>query len=199
MIIGLTGGIASGKSSAADELARLGARVIDADVIVHYLSSYDPAILASIRATFGDSVFTASGSLDRAAMSRIVFDDAQQRAKLEAILHPPVMAIIKANIAAARSANQDLIVVVPLLFEGGYESLFDEVWVVTVSPEIQIERLMARGGLSSERAISMIAAQQPLGDKELLADRVVDNNGGPAELFQALQNYWEALSGNHAP
>jgi dephospho-CoA kinase len=194
MIIGLTGGIASGKTAVADELARLGAKVIDADQIVRYLSSQDGAILAAIRATFGDSVFDEQGTLNRPALAEIVFADSEKRRELEQILHPPVMAQIEENIAAARMANQHLIAVVPLLYEGGYQGLFDEVWVVTVKPETQIERLMARSGLSRERAMQMIEAQMPLSDKELQADRILDNNGSLTELHQAVANLWEELN-----
>ena len=193
MIVGLTGGVASGKSTVADELMRRGARVIDADTIVHYLSNYDPTILAAIRAAFGAEVFTPHGALNRSKLGKVVFADATRRRNLEQILHPPVMATIKANIMAARQANQHLVVVVPLLYEGGHQGLFDEVWVVTVRPEVQIERLQARSGLSRKGAAEMIGAQMRLSDKELRADRILDNNGSLPELHRAVAGLWEEL------
>jgi len=193
VIIGLTGGMASGKTVAADELARLGAKIVDADEIVHYLSNNDPTVLFAIRAAAGDDVFKPSGTLDRAALANKAFGDKALLKQLEQIFHPPVLAVIEANIVAARQANQHLVCVVPLLYEGGYQGLFDEVWVVTVRPEVQIERLAARAGLSHERAAEYSAAQMLLSDKELLADRVLDNNGSLPELHQAVRNLWEAL------
>jgi dephospho-CoA kinase len=194
MIIGLTGGVASGKTSVSDELAHRGAKVIDADAIVHYLSSNDPTVLFAVRAVAGDAVFKPSGVLDRAALAAQAFGDPALLKQLEQIFHPPVLAVIEANIVAARQANQHLICVVPLLYEGNYQALFDEVWVVTVRPEIQIERLTARAGLSRERAADMIAAQMLLSAKELLADRVLDNNGSLPELQRAVGNLWEDLN-----
>lgn len=194
MIVGLTGGIASGKTAVADHLARLGARVIDADEVVHYLSHYDPTMLLAIRQLAGNEVFMKSGALDRTALGERAFSDAGLRRGLERIFHPPVLATIEANIVAARLANQHLVCVVPLLYEGGYQALFDQVWVVTVTPEAQIERLMSRGGLSRERAGTMIAAQLPLADKELLADRVLDNNGSLSELTERVSQLWEEIT-----
>jgi dephospho-CoA kinase len=194
MIIGLTGGIASGKTAVSDELARLGAKVIDADAIVHYLSSNDPTVLFAVRAVAGDDVFKPSGVLDRVALANLAFEDRALLRRLEQIFHPPVLAVIEANITAARQANQHLVCVVPLLYEGNYQGLFDQVWVVTVRPEVQIERLAARAGLSRERAAEFISAQMVLSDKELLADRVLDNNGSLPELHRAVGKLWEELS-----
>jgi dephospho-CoA kinase len=194
VIIGLTGGVASGKTAVSDELARLGARVIDADQIVHYLSNNDPTVLFAIRAIAGDSVFKPSGVIDRAALAEAAFADSALLKQLEQIFHPPVLAVIEANIVAARQANQLLVCVVPLLYEGKYQGLFDQVWVVTVGRETQIERLAARAGLSRERAEAMISAQMLLSDKELLADRVLDNNGSLPELRQAVGILWEELN-----
>ena len=194
MIIGLTGGIASGKTTVADELAQLGARVIDADEIVHYLSSNDPTVLFAVRAIAGDAVFKPSGVLDRKALSARAFGDPGLLRQLEQIFHPPVLAVIEANIVAARQSNQHLVCVVPLLYEGNYQKLFDQVWVVTVSPETQIERLTARAGLCRESAERAISAQMLLSEKELLADRVLDNNGSLPELRQAVGILWEELN-----
>jgi dephospho-CoA kinase len=194
MIIGLTGGVASGKTAVSDELVRFGARVIDADEIVHYLSSNDPTVLFAIKAVAGDEVFKPSGTLDRATLATKAFGNPELLRQLEQIFHPPVMAAIEANIVAARQANKHLVCVVPLLYEGGYQALFDEVWVVTLDPETQIERLTARSGLSRERAEEIISAQMLLSDKVLLADRVLVNNGGLPELHRAVGNLWEELS-----
>jgi dephospho-CoA kinase len=198
VIIGITGGIATGKTAVSDELTRLGARVIDCDVIARFLGTYDPALLAEIRVAFGDSIFNAHGVLDRWALADIVFADEAKREQLEAILHPPVMAWVELNIIAARRANQTLVVVVPLLYEGGYAWLFDEVWVVTAELETQIERLGRRSGLERESALKMINAQLPTAEKELRADRILDNNKGLPELHQAVKKYWEETTGDHA-
>jgi dephospho-CoA kinase len=194
VIIGLTGGIASGKSVVSDELERRGARVIDADVIVHYLSNYDPTVLYAIRESAGDAVFMKHGALDRIKLAHRAFQAPELLRALEKIYHPPVLAVIEANIVAARLANQHLVCVVPLLYEGGYQTLFDQVWVVTVASETQIERLMARGGLSREMAGAMIASQLPLADKELLAGRVLDNNGSLPQLKERVSQLWEEIT-----
>ena len=198
MIIGLTGGIASGKSTVASELTRLGARIVDADEIVHYLSANDPTVLFAIRAVAGEGVFTEQGVLNRAALASRAFADQELLHKLEQIFHPPVLATIEANIVAARQANQNLVAVVPLLLEGGYQGLFDEVWVVSVTAELQLERLLARGGLNEQQAAAAIRSQMPLKQKELLADRILDNNGSLPELLGRVAEYWEDITDDHA-
>jgi dephospho-CoA kinase len=198
VIIGLTGGIATGKTAISDELTRLGARVIDCDVIARFLGTYDPALLAAIRTAFGDSVFNAHGVLDRWALADIVFAAEDKRLQLEAILHPPVLAWAELNIIAARRANQTLVVVVPLLYEGGHAWLFDAVWVVTAELEKRVERLRLRSGLSRDKALKMINAQLPGAEKELRADRVLDNNKSLPELHQVVREYWEEITGDHA-
>src|SRR6185436_6352782 len=107
-------------------------------------------VLAAIRSAFGDGVFLASGSLDRRALANLVFEDSMARRKIERILHPPIVGICAANITAARFEGQDLVVVVPLLYEGGYQRMFDLVWVVSSSQEAQLERIGRRDGLSRE-------------------------------------------------
>jgi dephospho-CoA kinase len=197
MIIGLTGGIATGKSVVSAQLEELGARVVDCDVIARFLGKYDPTLLAALRLAFGDSIFNSHGVLQRWALADIVFNDADKRLQLEGLLHPPVMAWAQANITAARLANQTLVVVVPLLFEGNFEELFDEVWVVTAELDRQIERLAQRSGLDRDRALKMIGAQMPASEKELRATRIIVNNGSFDQLRDSVRLLWEELGSRH--
>jgi len=185
-IVGLTGGVASGKSSVAELLARLGATVIDADAIVHELQAPGSPLLAEIAEAFGPGILATDGALDRGALAAIVFRHTQARSRLGEIVHPKVGAEMIRRVAAAREASADLIVLdIPLLFEGltrgggsaAARMSFDATILVYASEETQIQRQLARDGCDREDALRRIRAQLPLEEKRALADEVIDNSG----------------------
>ncbi len=201
LMIGLSGGIGSGKSSVSRLLAELGATLIDADAIVHELQVPGSPMLAEIAAAFGPSVIGPDGHLERAALGAIVFRDAAARARLAAIVHPRVGAEIARRVALARSAGAEVLVIdIPLLFEGrkaGTGSAarleFDATVVVWAPEEAQIERQMTRDGCTRELAIDRIRAQLPLHEKKALADFVIDNSGTREQTEQQVRALWETL------
>jgi dephospho-CoA kinase len=192
MILGITGGVATGKSTAAGVLARMGLHIIDCDEIARYLTQYDTATLQAIECFFGGDVFDPGGALDRRALARQVFDSPDKRSSLETLLHPRIAGIVSEGIRWARLTNRDAVVVIPLLFESGWQTQVDHTWVVTCLPEQQVARAASRGW-SSEHTARRMAAQMPLKQKEALADSVVDNTGSQEELAALVQRLWEGL------
>lgn len=184
-ILGLSGGIGSGKSTVTELLAELGATTIDADSIVHEQQSAGQPILTEIAAAFGDQVIAPDGCLDRDALGAIVFRDEKARARLGSIVHPPVIAEMLRRAKAAVEAGDALVVLdIPLLFEGrlngrgsGAQMHFDATVCVWVSRDIQIERTMKRDGCDRAEALRRIASQLPIDEKRELADHVIDNSG----------------------
>lgn len=180
-VVGLTGGLASGKSTAAREFAALGVPVVDTDAIAHELTGPDGAAMHAIRETFGSDMIDARGALDRARMRQRVFHDAVARACLEAILHPMIRAEVVRRLRMLDAPCA--IVVIPLLVEtGGYDDLLDAVIVVDCPEEIQIERAMARSGMTREDALAIIAAQATRARRLARADHVLDNRAPGADL-----------------
>lgn len=185
LVVALTGGIASGKSAAAECFRRLGVPIHDADLQARALVEPGSAALAEIAAAFGAGVITADGALDRAAMRERVFADATERKRLEAILHPRVNAAL---LAAAHACEADYcILAVPLLVEVRAAYAFvDRVLVVDVSPLVQRARLVERDRASDAAAQRMIAAQASRAERLTLATDVVDNDGTLAALTHAI-------------
>lgn len=180
-IVGLTGGIGSGKSAAADLFAELGAAVVDTDVIAHELTAPGGGAIAPLRAAFGDEIIDGRGALDRAAMRRMVFADAQAKARLEGILHPMIHAETDRRSAEARAPY--VVLVVPLLVEsGGYRSRVQRVAVVDCPEQTQVARVMSRSGLSAEEARAIMAAQVGREARLAVADDIIDNGGERAAL-----------------
>lgn len=179
MLIGLTGGIASGKSLVATVLAELGAKIIDADMIAKKLTSPGSTILFEIWEEFGDEVMTFEGTLNREELGNIVFASHEKKKKLESILHPYIITEIKRQVTEYKRADADAIIVVdlPLLYEVGMQSLFDYVWVVWLDEKTQLQRLMKRDGLNEDSALNRIRAQMKLDEKAGRADVVIDNTG----------------------
>ena len=182
--IGLTGGIASGKSSVGRLLEARGWPVLDADQYAHdALAPNTPASEAVVE-RFGAAVGCAS-DLDRKALGRIVFSDSDERRWLEALIHPVVRERFDQELDALRS-EPVVVLMIPLLFEVGLESLCSEVWVVDCDKEQQLERLRRRDGLSPGDAEVRLDAQWPLSRKRALADRVIDNRGSSEDLLDQL-------------
>ena len=185
--VGLTGGIGSGKSEVSRRLAALGAVVIDADVAAREVVAPGTPGLADIVATFGAGVLRPDGSLDRERLGAIVFSDQEMRAKLNAIVHPLVRewmgAAERAAIAAAAPA-EDLVIVhdVPLLAENRRPADFDLVVVVDVPPDVQLDRLVGRRGMTAAQARDRMAAQASREQRLAVADIVIDNSGSLDDL-----------------
>jgi len=190
-VIGLTGNIACGKSLVLRALAELGAETIDADQVAREVMSRGSPVLEDVVRAFGPEVMNPDGNLDRRALARIVFSDPEQLARLESIVHPSVVELIRQRVAESRSP----VVVIDAikLFEAGLAGDCDEVWVVTCKPEQQLARLMARDRIGEEEALLRIRAQPPQEEKVRRADRVIDNSGAIEETIAQVRAAWEAL------
>lgn len=180
-IIGLTGGIGSGKSAAADCFAHLGATIVDADAIAHALTAPGGQAIVLIRAEFGAALIKADGALDRDAMRALVFTDYTARRRLEAILHPMIVSESERQCAAATSPY--VIYAVPLLIESSHaRDRCARICVVDCTLETQVERVKARDNLTEEQILAIIAAQASREVRLAAADDVIDNNGEFAAL-----------------
>jgi len=173
--IGLTGGIASGKSLVADCFAELGIPVIDTDQVARDIVEPGQPALRDIRRAFGDDVFTGDGRLDRRRMRRVVFNDADRRAELEAILHPRIRRETAARVETAQGPY--VIVVVPLLVETGFDDMTDRVLVVDCPVEMQRARLLERDAENPAQVERILAAQATRAERLTAADDIVDNSG----------------------
>ncbi len=201
-VLGLSGGIATGKSTVSHFLASLGASVIDADAIVRELQAPGMPMLEEIAAEFGSEVFDAEGHLDRSALAASVFRDSAARRRLEAIVHPKVTAIIAERVTSAQASGAPLIVVdIPLLFEARdgrsnakAPSSFDASVLVYASEEQQIERQIARDGCNRDQALRRIRAQLPIESKQAMADVVIDNSGDVEETRRQVRRLFERFS-----
>lgn len=181
--IGLTGGIASGKSSVARILMRAGVGVVDADQVAREVVAKGSDGLREVCAAFGTGVLAADGSLDRGKLAAIVFEDPAARRRLEAITHPRIAARSAERLAALHAGDAVYVVYdVPLLVEVGAHKRLDALIVVAAKPATQIARAVARGDQTREEAERRIAAQLPLEQKVAVADYVIDNDGTEAEL-----------------
>ncbi len=181
----LTGGIATGKSTIAQRLRQHGIDVIDTDAIAHALTAPNGLALPALRQIFGDGIFAADGTLDRAALRDIVFNDPDQKTRLEQILHPMIRRQAIAAIAAATSPY--VVADVPLFAETGFlREQADRVLVVDCPPDIQKQRLLARGNLPEELADLVLQAQAPRDERLSLATEVLDNSGRPEQRDEQL-------------
>lgn len=195
-IIGLTGGIACGKTTVAKMFKELGASVIDADAISHELTAPGGEALPGIREAFGRLVFFPDGTLNREVLAALVFSNEAERETLNKVTHPLILKRLREDIETCRKMGALIVVLdVPLLFEVGAQELAD-ITVCTTSPlEVQIERMRTRSGLGREQAMKRIESQMPLSEKEALSDVVLDTNKPTDELQQdvlKLYNAWKA-------
>ena len=185
--IGLTGGIASGKSSVGRWLEQQGVPVLDADVYSHRALADGTEASRTVLSRYGAKVASSTtDGIDRAALGRIVFNDRSERKWLEELVHPLVEQALSSELSD-HSEEPVVVLMIPLLFETGLERLCSETWVVSCSPKQQLARLMQRDGLSEPEAQSRISAQMPLKRKEQMADHVINNDQTHDELLQALE------------
>jgi dephospho-CoA kinase len=182
-LVGLTGGIATGKSTFAAALRALGVPVVDADQLARAVVVKGAPALAEVAAAFGPGVLAPDGGLDRKALAAVVFADPAARRRLEAITHPAIRRAMEAETARLAAAGHDLAFYdAPLLFEVGLEPAMALVVVVFAPPDAQVARLMARDGLAPPEAEARLAAQLPVAEKAARADVVVDNTDAAAPL-----------------
>jgi len=185
-VVGLTGGIGSGKSAAAEEFARLGAAVVDTDAIAHELTRAGGAAIAGVRRVLGDGFVDAAGAMDRAKVRALVFADAAAKARLEGLLHPMIRAESERRIAAADAPY--VVHVVPLLIESpDYRERVQRVLVVDCLAQVQKERVRQRSGLAEDEIARIIGAQLPRAARLAAADDVIDNSGSLAALHKQVQ------------
>lgn len=185
--IGLTGGIGSGKSSAAEDFAALGAGIVDTDAIAHELTRPDGAAIAPLMAEFGSEYIAADGSLDRSRMRQLVFSDRDAKRRLEAVLHPLIRQETSARLAAATAPY--VVLVVPLLLEtGAYHEVVRRVLVVDCSEATQIARTMSRSGLGESDVRAIMAAQLPRAERIARADDVISNEGDRDALREQVRS-----------
>ncbi|GIO16629.1 dephospho-CoA kinase [Cohnella xylanilytica] len=192
MNIGLTGGIATGKSTVSQMLERRGAALVDADRIAREVVEPGQAPLRQIAERFGQAVLNEDGTLNRRKLGQIVFSDEAERKALEAITHPAIRALMRERMERLEAERPDRLVVVdvPLLFESKLQSLFEQVLVVYVPRSVQLTRLMERDGLAEEEARKRLDAQMDIEDKKRLADYVIDNSAGLAETEEQIERFW---------
>lgn len=192
MRVGLTGGVASGKSSVSDILRELGAVVVDADVLAREVVMAGTPGLREVVAEFGPEVLTADGELDRAAVARVVFADDDARRRLEAIIHPLVRAAA-AEVAAAAAPGALVVHDVPLLVETGQAGAYDAVVVVDVPPDVQVERMMRERGMTRPDAEARIRAQAGRDQRLAVATHVIDNTGTLDDLRRRVREVYDEL------
>lgn len=173
-IVGITGGIACGKTTATDHLQSLGAIVLDADVESRAVTGPDGMALPAIREQFGDEVFNEDGTLDRHALGRIVFSDIEKRHALEGIIHPMIQHKMLSDLQEAGRAGEKIVFLsVPLLYETGMDALCDETWVLMLDRETQIKRLMERDSIDLEAAEKRIDSQMDAEERASKANVVI--------------------------
>ncbi|ADI25810.1 dephospho-CoA kinase [Geobacillus sp. C56-T3] len=197
LTIGLTGGIASGKSTVSAMMRELGLPVIDADEAARAVVRPGEDAYRQIVAAFGPGILQTNGEIDRAKLGAIVFNNEEERKKLNAIVHPAVrQKMLAEKEALVRSGAKTVVLDIPLLFESGLTSWVDKVLVVYVDDDIQLRRLMERNGFTEEEARARIRAQWPLAEKMKRADAVINNNGTREETRRqllAILKQWDAL------
>lgn len=195
--IGLTGGIASGKTTVSSELARLGAIVIDADVLAREVVEPGTTGLEQVVDRFGPDVLSDDGVLDRAALAALVFSDDEARGDLNSIIHPLVRQ--RAQELEHQSPDDAVVVhVIPLLVETAQENSFDAVLVVDVPVQLQLDRLMARNALTKEQALARVRAQADRQQRRRAATWIIDNSGPLPQTLAAVRSLWDgAIAEGH--
>lgn len=197
MIVGLTGGVSSGKSLVAEELKRLGAAVIDADRIARDIVLPGESAYNDVVREFGEGILSKDGSINRAALANIVFSDPEKLKRLNRITHPPIIRKIVEELESCREEHPDVIIVLdaPLLVEVGLHRTVDKVIVVYADEDTRIKRLKEKNNLTAEEARRRINAQIPLPKKLEYADFVIDNNGTREETLKETRKVYSELTG----
>lgn len=190
-VIGLTGGIASGKSTVSELLSVFGFKVVDADKAAREAVKKGSKGLAQVREVFGDEAIDENGEMNRRYMGDLVFNHPEKRLELNAIIHPIVRDIMEEEKQEYLKQGYNVIMDIPLLFENELENTVDEVWVVYTSESIQMDRLMQRNNLSLEDAKARVYSQISVDKKSRMADHVIDNLGDKLELKQNLERLLE--------
>jgi dephospho-CoA kinase len=191
-VIGLTGGIASGKSTVARILEECGAAVIDADQLAREVVAPGTPAHGAIVAEFGTAILKPDRTVDRKALGRIVFADPDARRRLEGITHPAIRRRAEEKLAELRRAGTPVVIyMAALLIEANAASRVDEIWVVYADRETQLSRLMARDGIGRDEALQRLAAQMPMDEKKEYGTVVIDNRGTPGETEQQVRQAWE--------
>lgn len=192
-VIGLTGGIASGKSTVTKLLRQYGLDVLDADAIAWELAQPNNKLWQSYVDRYGERVLLSDQQLNRQAVADIVFSQPEEKAWMDGMAHPIIKAAIQNQLNHLSEAGKKAAVIdVPLLYEAGWDKLVDEVWLVYVDSEVQLQRLMARNGYDVQEAARRIKAQMPLAEKRRKAQVVIDNNGTAQELAERVKKLLDA-------
>jgi dephospho-CoA kinase len=200
MVLGITGSIASGKSTVSGMFQARGALLVSADQLAREAVLPGSAVLARLVERFGGDILLANGELNRTRLGALVFADPVARRDLEAIMHPAIAALAETRLRRLRRADETLIVYeAPLLFEAGAEDRVDRVLVVRIDPGVQLQRLMRRDGLDEAAARLRIAAQMPQAEKLARADFVIDNSAGREFTEQQVAALWSELTASSAP
>jgi len=193
-VIGLTGGIGSGKSRFVQYLVEFGAAVIDADRLGHEVLK-STQVREELVAAFGKEILNLDGEIDRGRLAGVVFNDEAALRKLNRITHPKIFQMVRAQLEAEKQKGTEVAVIeAPLLIEAGWLELIDEVWVVTASETTVSDRLKERGGLPESQARARIGAQASDAERLVHADVVIKNDGSPDELKETARRLWERLS-----
>jgi len=193
-VIGLTGGIGSGKSTVSQFLAELGAAILDADKVGHEAFEPDSEVWREVVATFGRQILTPGGDIDRTKLGNIVFGNHEARERLNLIMHPRMYDMVKARIEEYQRQGVDVVVLeAPLLLEAGWTLLVDEVWVTTASEATVLGRLGERSGLSKEESMVRIRSQLPSGEQVRRADVVIYTDCSLSELKARVEELWGGL------
>ena len=190
-IIGITGGIASGKSTVTNFLREKGFQVVDADAVVHQLQRPDGRLYQLLVQHFGQEIILENGELNRPLLASLIFSNPEEREwskQIQGEIIREELATLRDQLAQTESI---FFMDIPLLFEQDYSAWFDETWLVYVEPDVQMERLMKRDQLSKDLAISRLSAQWPLEEKKGLASQVIDNNGSQDQLLAQLNSLLE--------
>ena len=199
MKLGLTGGIASGKSTVAAMLVERGALLVDADLIAREVVEPGSPVLEEIATHFAQhfqtDVLAENRALDRKKLGALIFSNHDAKLALESLIHPPIRARILERVNELEAKHPESLVVadIPLLFESKYDYMFPEVMLVYVPREVQIARLMERDGISLEHAEQRLAAQMPMNEKRALADVVIDNSGDLHTTERQIEQYWRRI------
>jgi dephospho-CoA kinase len=198
MIIGLTGGIATGKSTVAEMLVKRGALLVDADQIARDVVVPGSEVLVKIETFFMEqyqlNVVQENGALDRKTLGELVFSNPHAKEALNSMIHPPIRKQIIERIQTLERENPQKLIIadIPLLFESKYDYMFDEVMLVYVSRQTQLQRLMKRDGITLEQAEQRLAAQLPIDEKRKLASVIIDNSGIFADTERQIEQFWRS-------